>query len=81
MSSSAPGVPEQFIISKRIGVPAPANLNEVLEFIKHFEFCLLGNHDEACLKGPPKNFNAEATGAAHWTRNRFPALRRRLRKV
>jgi hypothetical protein len=33
MSSSAPGVPEQFIISKRIGVSAPANLNEVLEFI------------------------------------------------
>jgi hypothetical protein len=34
MSSSAPGVPEQFIISKRIGVPVPASLNEVLEFIK-----------------------------------------------
>ncbi|MEI6231869.1 MAG: metallophosphoesterase [Planctomycetota bacterium] len=44
------------------------NPREVLEFVKHFEFSLLGNHDEACLKGPPKSFNAAATGAAHWTR-------------
>jgi len=34
MSSFAPGVPEQFIISKRIGAPTPANLNEVLDYIK-----------------------------------------------
>jgi hypothetical protein len=34
MSSSAQGVPEQFIISKRFGAPKPVNLNEVLEFIR-----------------------------------------------
>ena len=44
------------------------NPSEVLDFIQHFEFCLLGNHDEACLKGPPKDFNAVATRAAWWTR-------------
>ncbi len=48
--------------------PNPA---EVLDFIKHFDFCLLGNHDEACLKGPPKNFNAAAAGAALWTRKQI----------
>ena len=48
--------------------PNPA---EVLDFIKHFEFCLLGNHDEACLKGPPKSFNPAATGAALWTRKQI----------
>ncbi|MCX7806296.1 MAG: metallophosphatase family protein, partial [Planctomycetota bacterium] len=41
---------------------------ETLEFMKHFEFCLLGNHDEAVLKGPPKSFNRYAARAALWTR-------------
>lgn len=48
--------------------PNPA---EVLDFIKHFEFCLLGNHDEACLKGPPSNFNAVAANAVNWTRKQI----------
>ena len=48
--------------------PNPA---EVLDFIKHFDFCLLGNHDEACLKGPPKNFNTAAASAALWTRKQI----------
>ena len=46
--------------------PNPA---EVLDFIKHFEFCLLGNHDEACLKGPQVKFNEMAQRATWWTRS------------
>ena len=48
--------------------PNPA---EVLNFIKHFEFCLLGNHDEACLKGPTKGFNPSAAKSAWWTRRQI----------
>jgi diadenosine tetraphosphatase ApaH/serine/threonine PP2A family protein phosphatase len=44
---------------------------EVLEFIKHFEFCLLGNHDEAVLLGPPKSFNTYAQRATWWTRSQL----------
>ncbi|HYF47984.1 MAG TPA: metallophosphoesterase family protein, partial [Planctomycetota bacterium] len=44
---------------------------EVLDFIRHFEFCLLGNHDEACLKGPNKSFNAKAAASAWWTRRQI----------
>jgi predicted phosphodiesterase len=41
---------------------------EVLDFVTHFEFCLLGNHDEALLTGPPKSFNAAAAGAINFAR-------------
>ena len=40
----------------------------VLDFIRNFEFCLLGNHDQACLEGPPRTFNVPARRAAEWTR-------------
>jgi diadenosine tetraphosphatase ApaH/serine/threonine PP2A family protein phosphatase len=48
--------------------PNPA---EVLDFIRNFEFCLLGNHDEACLKGPSKGFNPAAAKSAWWTRRQI----------
>jgi predicted phosphodiesterase len=55
-----------FFLGDMIGYgPNPV---EVLEFMKHFEFCLLGNHDEAVLKGPPPTFNKYASRAASWTR-------------
>ena len=44
---------------------------EVLEFMKHFEFCLMGNHDRAVLTGPPKSFNRVATEAVEWTRRQI----------
>ena len=47
------------------------NPGEVLDFIKHFEFCLLGNHDEACLKGPSTKFNQVAQRATWWTRSQI----------
>src|SRR3982750_3176316 len=60
------GAKRVFFLGDIVGYgPNPA---EVLDFIKHFEFCLLGNHDEACLSGPPANFNAAAASAALWTR-------------
>ena len=60
------GIQRAFFLGDIVGYgPNPA---EVLDFIQHFEFCLLGNHDEACLKGPPSNFNAMAAKAVWWTR-------------
>jgi len=63
------GIKRTFFLGDIVGYgPNPA---EVLEFIKHFEFCLLGNHDEAVLQGPAKNFNAMAAKAALWTRKQI----------
>ncbi len=47
------------------------NPGEVLEFMKHFEFCLMGNHDRAVLTGPPRNFNKIARQAVEWTRKQI----------
>ena len=44
---------------------------EVLDYIKDFEFCLLGNHDEACLNGPLKTFNVMAQKSTWWTRSQI----------
>ncbi len=41
----------------------------VIDFLKHFEFCLLGNHDLAVLKGAPDYFNKAAQRAVAWTRS------------
>jgi predicted phosphodiesterase len=63
------GIKRTFFLGDIVGYgPNPV---EVLEFIKHFEFCLLGNHDEACLKGPGKNFNKAAARSALWTRKQI----------
>jgi diadenosine tetraphosphatase ApaH/serine/threonine PP2A family protein phosphatase len=63
------GINRVFFLGDIVGYgPNPA---EVLDFIKHFEFCLLGNHDEACLKGPPKSFNTAAAASAWWTRKQI----------
>ncbi|HYG75493.1 MAG TPA: metallophosphoesterase family protein [Planctomycetota bacterium] len=63
------GIKRIFFLGDIVGYgPNPA---EVLEFIKKCEFCLLGNHDEACLKGPPKTFNAAAARASLWTRKQI----------
>lgn len=47
------------------------NPREVLDFLKRFEFCLMGNHDRAVLTGPPKNFNRVARRAVDWTRKQI----------
>ncbi len=44
---------------------------EVLTFMKHFEFCLMGNHDRAVLTGPPRYFNKVARHAVDWTRGQI----------
>ncbi len=63
------GIPRAFFLGDIVGYgPNPA---EVLDFIKNFEFCLMGNHDEACLKGPGKAFNSAATSSAWWTRRQI----------
>jgi len=63
------GIKRVFFLGDIVGYgPNPA---EVLDFIKNFEFSLLGNHDEACIKGPPKSFNAAAQNAVWWTRRRI----------
>ena len=63
------GIQRAFFLGDIIGYgPNPA---EVLDFIKNFEFCLLGNHDAACLNGPSKSFNAAAAAAAWWTRRQI----------
>ena len=49
------GCKRVFFLGDIVGYgPNPA---EVLDFIQHFEFCLLGNHDEAALRGPLRKFN------------------------
>jgi predicted phosphodiesterase len=63
------GIQRVFFLGDIVGYgPNPA---EVLDFIKNFEFCLLGNHDEACLNGPSQRFNAAAAGSAWWTRKQI----------
>jgi diadenosine tetraphosphatase ApaH/serine/threonine PP2A family protein phosphatase len=44
------------------------NPGEVIDYLKRFEFCLLGNHDLAVLKGAPPYFNQAAQRAVAWTR-------------
>jgi predicted phosphodiesterase len=48
--------------------PDPA---AVLEFTQYFEFCLLGNHDEAALLGPTTNFSEVAQRTTWWTRKQI----------
>jgi len=63
------GIKRVFFLGDIVGYgPNPV---EVMEFIRHFEFCLLGNHDEAVLRGPPRNFNAAAQRATWWTREQL----------
>jgi diadenosine tetraphosphatase ApaH/serine/threonine PP2A family protein phosphatase len=60
------GVERTFFLGDIVGYgPDP---NAVLDFIQDFEFCLLGNHDEAVLQGPPVTFNPLAQRATWWTR-------------
>ncbi|MFH0938889.1 MAG: metallophosphoesterase family protein [Planctomycetota bacterium] len=63
------GIKRVFFLGDIVGYGP--NPGEVLDFIKNFEFCLLGNHDNACLKGPLKSFNAAAASAAWWTRRQI----------
>jgi predicted phosphodiesterase len=61
------GIKRIFFLGDIIGYgPNPV---EVLDFIQHFEFCLLGNHDDAVLRGPPKSFNEAAQRSTWWTRS------------
>ncbi|HEY3318902.1 MAG TPA: metallophosphoesterase [Planctomycetota bacterium] len=63
------GIQRTFFLGDIVGYgPNPV---EVLEFVKHFEFCLLGNHDEAVIHGPPKTFNSAAARACLWTRRQL----------
>ena len=79
---SSRGIQRLFFLGDIIGYgPNPRN---VLDFLKKFEFCLMGNHDRAVLTGPPKNFNLIAQKATTWTRKQihpselsFRFLRRR----
>lgn len=47
------------------------NPGEVLDQIKNFEFCLLGNHDEAVLTGPSNKFSPMAQRSIWWTRSQI----------
>lgn len=63
------GLNRIFFLGDIVGYgPDPA---AVLEFTKYFEFCLLGNHDEATLNGPPTNFSEIAQRATWWTRSQL----------
>jgi predicted phosphodiesterase len=63
------GVKRLFFLGDIIGYgPNPRN---VLDFLKKFEFCLMGNHDRAVLTGPPRNFNPIAQRATTWTRKQI----------
>ena len=65
----ARGAKKIFFLGDLIGYgPNPV---ECVEFIKHFEFCLLGNHDRAVVHGIPNNFNKIAVQAAQWTRKQL----------
>jgi diadenosine tetraphosphatase ApaH/serine/threonine PP2A family protein phosphatase len=81
----ARGVQRLFFLGDIIGYGP--NPREVLDFLRHFEFCLMGNHDRAVLTGPPKYFNPVARKATEWTRKqihlsglRFQFLRPRERR-
>jgi predicted phosphodiesterase len=41
---------------------------EVLDFMRNFEFCLVGNHDDAVINSIPPAFNPIAAEAARWTK-------------
>ena len=59
------GIRRIFFLGDMVGYgPNPV---EVLDFIKHFEFSLLGNHDQACIRGFGEGFNAAAAQSAVWT--------------
>ncbi|MBE7462162.1 MAG: metallophosphoesterase family protein [Planctomycetes bacterium] len=63
------GIKRIFFLGDIVGYgPNPA---EVLDFIQHFEFCLLGNHDQAALRGPLKTFNKVAQSATWWTHDQL----------
>lgn len=55
------------------------NPGEVIDYLKRFEFCLLGNHDLAVLKGAPSYFNAAAQRAVTWTRQQVSPFELRLK--
>jgi predicted phosphodiesterase len=57
------------------------NPREVLDFLRNFEFCLMGNHDRAVLTGPPKNFNIVAQKATDWTRTQIHPAKLKLRFI
>ncbi|MHC4253505.1 MAG: metallophosphoesterase family protein [Planctomycetota bacterium] len=63
------GIQRMFFLGDIIGYGP--NPREVLDFLKNFEFCLMGNHDRAVLTGPPKNFNPVARRATKWTRTQI----------
>lgn len=44
------------------------NPMEVLDFVRNFDFCLLGNHDDAVIGSIPAAFNPIAAEAARWTK-------------
>jgi len=55
------------------------NPGEVIDYLKRFEFCLLGNHDLAVLKGAPDYFNAAAQRAVAWTRRQVSPFELKLK--
>jgi predicted phosphodiesterase len=63
------GVTRAFFLGDIVGYGP--NPREVLDYLKRFEFCLMGNHDRAVLTGPPKNFNIIAQKATAWTRTKI----------
>lgn len=48
------------------------NPRECLDLVRDFEFCLLGNHDQAALFDP-EGFSQNAERAAFWTRQQLSA--------
>ena len=44
---------------------------EVLTFLRNFEFCLVGNHDDAVINSIPAAFNPIAASAARWTKSQL----------
>ncbi len=63
------GIRRMFFLGDIVGYGP--NPREVLDFLKNFEFCLMGNHDRATLTGAPKNFNPIAQRATAWTRTQI----------
>lgn len=67
--TSRRGIRRMFFLGDIVGYGP--NPREVLDFLKNFEFCLMGNHDRATLTGPPKTFNPIARRATAWTRSKI----------
>ena len=44
---------------------------DVLDFMRNFEFCLVGNHDDAVINSIPPAFNPIAAEAARWNANLY----------